>query len=522
METIPNQSFPDVSNFMSSTYMQDQNAEMEQNQNVEKIPTDSIRSAISAVSDRLTSVSSDIDNVIYMMGSKLDSVVSDSTATIQKMSSLLSDQRQERLNRESMIEEQTMLFGGRNEERSDGIIAKQLSDLDGFLDTLSLGVSKIDTTSNQDGFINTVSKMPKWVIGTLIGIGVVTAAQLGLPESNEEAGYSDTGVKLDPSTTGVDGSTLSKLIAGGESGGNYDIYNYKVREGKYGSKTGNLQEMTIKQILQEQSAGRMYAVGKYQMIPVTLREGVARLGLSGDEKFDSAMQERMFKEYLIGSKRPAVRDYITGKSDNIEAALTALSKEFSSVSTTYGSLKTAGGKGDKASISRESAAQALRAEREMYNKRKQQMLSSQQTEINDSFKGLAEKYDAQITSLYRSKEKNREVGGGENSYHLKGMAGDFVVPEQNRYLFMKEARAMGLDAIDEGDHIHLEPAVGSSWLGTKPQKTGEDLLSSTDTVKQNKINQTRNVVNIINTNKAVARNTSNQNNDLIPAINVRA
>lgn len=72
------------------------------------------------------------------------------------------------------------------------------------------------------------------------------------------------------------------------------------------------------------------------------------------------------------------------------------------------------------------------------------------------FLGMADQFGAQITSLYRSPEHNSAVGGVPNSQHMKGTAGDFVVPPQAKPQFIAEAKARGYEAIDEGDHVHLE------------------------------------------------------------------
>lgn len=141
--------------------------------------------------------------------------------------------------------------------------------------------------------------------------------------------------------------------------------------------------MTINQIIAKQDKKEMYAVGKYQMIPIVLKEGKKILKLTGDEKFDAAMQERLFKDYLISNKpgREDLRDYISGKSNNLEAALNDLSREFSSVSKVYGRLES-NYPGDKASISREEAAAALIAERERYKQNKQASLQSKDGDIS--------------------------------------------------------------------------------------------------------------------------------------------
>lgn len=76
------------------------------------------------------------------------------------------------------------------------------------------------------------------------------------------------------------------------------------------------------------------------------------------------------------------------------------------------------------------------------------------------FGTLAQKYGAQVSSLARTPEHNARVGGVPNSRHLSGEGGDFVVPQPQRQQFMTDARGMGYDAIDEGDHVHLEPRRG--------------------------------------------------------------
>jgi hypothetical protein len=65
------------------------------------------------------------------------------------------------------------------------------------------------------------------------------------------------------------------------------------------------------------------------------------------------------------------------------------------------------------------------------------------------------------TSLYRDPAKNRDVGGVTNSQHMSGTAGDFVVPQSAKPAFIAQARALGFEAIDEGDHIHVELPPGA-------------------------------------------------------------
>lgn len=63
----------------------------------------------------------------------------------------------------------------------------------------------------------------------------------------------------------------------------------------------------------------------------------------------------------------------------------------------------------------------------------------------------------------RTPEHNRAVGGVANSQHIRGTAADFVVPAQARPDFIQRAKGMGFQALDEGDHVHLElPGSGGA------------------------------------------------------------
>jgi len=88
------------------------------------------------------------------------------------------------------------------------------------------------------------------------------------------------------------------------------------------------------------------------------------------------------------------------------------------------------------------------------------------------FPAFASQFGAQITSTERDPRHNAEVGGVPNSYHLTGEAGDFVVPPQQRPAFIAAAQAKGYQAINEGDHVHLEPPhrgmTASQFGGQQP------------------------------------------------------
>jgi len=58
------------------------------------------------------------------------------------------------------------------------------------------------------------------------------------------------------------------------------------------------------------------------------------------------------------------------------------------------------------------------------------------------------------TSWYRDAARNRSVGGSPTSQHLLGFAVDVVTSNPQRLI--AAARAEGMVAIDEGDHIHIQ------------------------------------------------------------------
>ena len=77
----------------------------------------------------------------------------------------------------------------------------------------------------------------------------------------------------------------------------------------------------------------------------------------------------------------------------------------------------------------------------------------------DAVLTLQSEFDFSVTSWFRTKKRNKGVGGSGESFHLCGLGVDCVldIPD-DQDPFIKRARRLGLDAIFEGDHIHLEPS----------------------------------------------------------------
>ena len=165
----------------------------------------------------------------------------------------------------------------------------------------------------------------------------------------------------------VQSGDLFEIIAGGEGG--YESIN----RGNAGDSPGgakkyfgrNLSEMTVNEVMRLQSAGQLFAVGKYQIIPQTMVGFVRNMGIKGTDKFDAATQEK-FTDYVTRFKRPEVGRYIRGESNNRAEAAQELAREFASVGLSYaeagkrrGQSRYAGSAGNRASISPDTIEAAL-------------------------------------------------------------------------------------------------------------------------------------------------------------------
>ena len=79
------------------------------------------------------------------------------------------------------------------------------------------------------------------------------------------------------------------------------------------------------------------------------------------------------------------------------------------------------------------------------------------TDFHHAVEFLCTQFGGSITSGHRSTARNAMVGGHKNSKHLDGLAVDMVLddPAQHGEL-MAACSRLGLRAIDESDHIHVQ------------------------------------------------------------------
>lgn len=90
--------------------------------------------------------------------------------------------------------------------------------------------------------------------------------------------------------------------------------------------------------------------------------------------------------------------------------------------------------------------------------------------------GLIGSTGGQITSAGRTPERNAQVGGVANSYHLSGQARD-VVPPRNmsvaQYAQSLRGQLPGMDVLDRGSHVHIEPGPVGSGGGVQVLQRGQ-------------------------------------------------
>ncbi len=152
---------------------------------------------------------------------------------------------------------------------------------------------------------------------------------------------------------------LADLLARGE--GDYD----SVNRGYAGDTPQGLTALTgkafdkttVREIISMQR-GWVYAVGRYQFVPTTLRFAVTMSTVSQDDFFTPEVQDRLMAALVI-YKRPAIGAYLRGDHDLIGWALDDLAKEWASVEYRNGRGYYDHIGGNRAKITRQEAWKVL-------------------------------------------------------------------------------------------------------------------------------------------------------------------
>jgi hypothetical protein len=162
-----------------------------------------------------------------------------------------------------------------------------------------------------------------------------------------------------------DSNSLGSVISKGESGSKgYNAYNQGTAG--HSGPDRDFSKLTLGEVMKEQSNRSIFAVGKYQMIPNTMKSAVETLKLDPNQKFTPELQEKIFAEYLAGHKRPQIKDYITGNGDLGKAHL-ATAQEWAAVAAP-GSNRSYydGSAGNAASVSGDQIRKSLEGARKTY------------------------------------------------------------------------------------------------------------------------------------------------------------
>ena len=176
-------------------------------------------------------------------------------------------------------------------------------------------------------------------------------------------------------------TNLAANISKFESGvAGYNAYNKGTVGNKMigSDKSIDFSKMTIAEFLKRGSLksgdpDRIFAMGKYQIIPATMESLVKKLKLDpATTVLDANTQDLLFTEGLVNQTRTNVAAYLSGKSDNRDAAILDLAKEFASVGVPYPAGKAkergesyyAGIGGNKAHNSPDQVGAALDADRQ--------------------------------------------------------------------------------------------------------------------------------------------------------------
>jgi hypothetical protein len=156
---------------------------------------------------------------------------------------------------------------------------------------------------------------------------------------------------------------LANLIAKGEGSWN------SVNRGGSGDTPGgarsvigkDLTQTTLRELQHYQATGRVFAVGRYQFLPRTLKMAIKNSGINCELRFTPETQDYLLAA-LLQHKRPAIASFIQGKSTSIDYALDELSREWSSIGW-RGSRSYYGG---MASTSRQEARAVLAKARDQF------------------------------------------------------------------------------------------------------------------------------------------------------------
>jgi hypothetical protein len=206
----------------------------------------------------------------------------------------------------------------------------------------------------------------KTLTSTLLALTLGSVGVFSLPTQSSEVRYCLNPLAPQPVHKRL--KPLGDLIAIGE--GDYN----SVNRGYAGDTPGGIQRLTGKafekhtvgEVVSFQS-GWLHAVGRYQMIPVTMRFAIANSDVDYSDMFTPEVQDKLLAA-LIFHKRPAVGAYLRGEHDSIEWALNELAYEWASFEYRNGRGYYDGIAGNRSKVSRAEVRQVLISIKEYWHK----------------------------------------------------------------------------------------------------------------------------------------------------------
>lgn len=140
---------------------------------------------------------------------------------------------------------------------------------------------------------------------------------------------------------------LKNLIGNSESNNNYGIANTGGSARRSSINVNGLTFNTLKSyqnLPNENNPKRVFAAGRFQIIPETLNRILPKLNLTGTDKYDPITQEKI-ADYMLLYYRKSVGDYIRGKNsgtiNDLTSAIDAIGYEWASMPVV---VKSNGGK----------------------------------------------------------------------------------------------------------------------------------------------------------------------------------
>tara|TARA_R110002020_G_scaffold25353_2_gene82665 strand:- start:1263 stop:3467 length:2205 start_codon:yes stop_codon:yes gene_type:complete len=128
---------------------------------------------------------------------------------------------------------------------------------------------------------------------------------------------------------------LLSFIASGEGG--YNSSNKGTSGNRIVGSTNNtkidgktLPQMTVGEVMNHQASGSVFAVGRYQIIPTTMKLATSAAKVSPDDMFNEKTQDKLGLALIYNGQRPTLSGYLRGDNDNVQGAMLDLAMEWAS------------------------------------------------------------------------------------------------------------------------------------------------------------------------------------------------